>query len=1098
MPRVHTVWVGVSHGWTMVVQRGGSCQWQLFQLSSTFQDTGIVCVLCDLETESHRAGGMAAFRTKLFGKTISHEINENASSRGGSSNNHVLVCSEVAGRGSSIPIVDIVGYLKECGSSAPAGCLKRAKGFERWRPVRSRRAEWQDDPAQRHAIVYFTSGTTGRPKAVLSAHTGYVNALIARCDYMEYLPGLDVEAGTSSLAWDVAMYETYSAWACGCTAVRLTEEQIKSGPGLVRVLQEEKVTSLVSVPGLMPSMTSTPQEDLPLLRQLTLGGESVPKEVVDVWTKGGYRRVFNNYGPTEASIEITITPLLGGKEVTIGAPKHDASVWILDHLSLETVPREPSLPKTVCDPVNRVLTHMAHVPRGKVGEICLGGPQLALGYMNRPDATADKFIYHPELGRLYRTGDLGLLHTWKNEIHFRGRIDHQVKIRGHRIELEGVEAAIRRVVAVLAEKAANEAEKLEPQQALLSAATNVAAHKEGNLLVVFLETTTSEEDPSHPGNKGKNSEFHSAAEGNPQKKPCAILADRCILATLNTQLGNFLGCNAHPNQLLICAKLPTVAASGKLDRVKLDGLYVKAVTHYEKEKNQKPGAQLNSCTLLEAENTEQNENGTSSGASQQMTSLQSFVLGFCRHALNESALQLDDDFILDVGVDSLRISRLVVLMREKMQAGSNNKFPITRAVQVVDVLTTARSPRALAEQHFSTNIKDGPEDGLTNSGALEYLGEAGTGVERVESGGTSTSISDDDEAGAEAARPKMPLRLSPAVFTVVQLWITASLLVPTAYALVLVPRLLLFDRATGNWLFVDEVQSVRAGGVPTLTIIGTLAKLAAQVALRFQLIKVIIDMFVIFEYIIAKNTYFFVFSLTEWLFGSGKWGGHFLDKKMTPPESNDKRSAEARCFPKWGLRHLYVWQLDQMDMVFSFFAAATWAPPWILSWLLRLFGAKVGSKVCYAGGTLAKSGIMGDLSLLTVGDGVIMDDTAQITTYHPDDSPDRFFEAPVVLQNYSKTSPMSVVVPGAILEERACLAPNAALAFFQTVERGQIVAGVPARDTGQSRLVFPDYVGVDKTDKHSRVNGVVFYLVRAFSWTGGKYESFFEHVFLFL
>lgn len=184
----------------------------------------------------------------------------------------------------------------------------------------SSRLNTQADPTKRLCSVYYTSGSTGKPKAVVSAHAGYIYELLARADYVDFLPGLDAEAGCSSLTWDSSIQETMGAWAAGCLAIRLTSDQIKSGPGLVALLQREKATQLDCVPSLLPTLTSNPQEDLPLLRIVTLGGEAVPQAVVDLWARGGYRRIISNYGPTEASIEFCQTTLLEGEEITLGTP----------------------------------------------------------------------------------------------------------------------------------------------------------------------------------------------------------------------------------------------------------------------------------------------------------------------------------------------------------------------------------------------------------------------------------------------------------------------------------------------------------------------------------------------------------------------------------------------------------------------------------------------------------------------------------------------------------------------------------------------------------------------------------------------------------
>lgn len=132
-------------------------------------------------------------------------------------------------------------------------------------------------------------------------------------------------------------------------------------------------------------------------------------------------------------------------------------VHVLDHGSISYPDGVPPGEPTVCElPENRFFTDMPVLQRGETGELCLGGPQLALGYLNRPETTAEKFIYHPQLGRLYRTGDLGRMSEKGADFFFQGRIDHQVKIRGHRIELQAVEVALNRVVTE-ARRAAQEA-----------------------------------------------------------------------------------------------------------------------------------------------------------------------------------------------------------------------------------------------------------------------------------------------------------------------------------------------------------------------------------------------------------------------------------------------------------------------------------------------------------------------------------------------------------------------------------------------------------------------------------------------------------------
>ena len=401
------------------------------------------------------------------------------------------------------PVFDIVGFLKQAGERVNVGLSATSQ------PILPQPPEtWLDDPAKRFASLYYTSGTTGKPKAVLTAHAGYVNELLARADYVDFIPGLDACAGCASMTWDSSIQETLGAWVAGCLVVKLTQEQIRSGPDLVALLQRERVTQLDCVPSLLPTMTADPQNNLPLLRIVTLGGEAVPKSVVDLWTCGGFRRLITNYGPTEASIEFCQTSLLDtDKHVSLGAPFMNCSVHLLDHTKVSYPAGVPPGEPTPCEQTGtRFYTHMPVVPRGEVGEICLGGIQLAFGYLHQPEATAEKFIYHPDLGRLYRTGDLGLLQEKSNTLLFKGRIDHQVKIRGHRVELQGIETALNQVVMEARQRLSEQTVRMKtpeeggPSQLAtitldkhVAACTWVVVTKIGEKLVAFLQQQ--DEDP---------------------------------------------------------------------------------------------------------------------------------------------------------------------------------------------------------------------------------------------------------------------------------------------------------------------------------------------------------------------------------------------------------------------------------------------------------------------------------------------------------------------------------------------------------------------------------------------------------------------------
>src|SRR3954467_5561665 len=275
---------------------------------------------------------------------------------------------------------------------------------------------WLDDPTQRLAAIFYTSGTTGMPKGVECPHAGYVNLTLSYADYFDLMPGMDATSLTSSLGYDGSISEMYSAWVSGCAVVMLTKEQVRSGPDLVAVLREAEVTVLFCPPVLLTTLSAAPELDLPysLCRYIVPAGEAFPSALVEPWTRGR-RQIINTYGPTEASTDTSRQSLRPAEPVTIGSPFPNVTYVVLE------------------------VGQLRPLPHGEVGELCIGGVHLARGYRNLPEQTAQKFITHPELGRLYRTGDRCKIDIRTQRVHFLGRIDAQLKVRGHRVEAEAVE-----------------------------------------------------------------------------------------------------------------------------------------------------------------------------------------------------------------------------------------------------------------------------------------------------------------------------------------------------------------------------------------------------------------------------------------------------------------------------------------------------------------------------------------------------------------------------------------------------------------------------------------------------------------------------------
>ncbi len=275
---------------------------------------------------------------------------------------------------------------------------------------------WLDDPTQRLATIFYTSGTTGMPRGVECPHAGYVNLALSYADYFDLIPGMDATSLISSLGYDGSISEMYSAWVSGCAVVMLTKEQIRSGPDLLPVLREAEITVLFCPPVLLTTLTQTPEIDLPypLCRYIVPAGEAFPSALVGPWTRNR-RQIINTYGPTEASTDTSRQSLRPGEPITIGSPFPNVTYVILE------------------------IDQLRPLPHGEVGELCIGGVHVARGYRNLPEQTAQKFITHPQFGRLYRTGDKCRIDIITQRVHFLGRIDAQLKVRGHRVEAQAVE-----------------------------------------------------------------------------------------------------------------------------------------------------------------------------------------------------------------------------------------------------------------------------------------------------------------------------------------------------------------------------------------------------------------------------------------------------------------------------------------------------------------------------------------------------------------------------------------------------------------------------------------------------------------------------------
>jgi amino acid adenylation domain-containing protein len=280
------------------------------------------------------------------------------------------------------------------------------------------------DPAGHDpAYVLFTSGSTGRPKGVPVSHANvraFLAAVAARYD----LSVRDRFSQLFDLTFDLSIFDLFAAWdhgACVCTP----NERHRLDPSdLVRDGELTVWFSVPSVAGLMKRFGALKADAFPSLRLSLFCGEALPAALADAWAIAAPNSVVDNlYGPTEATVACTVHRWAPNSAsganglVPIGRPLGDTNVAVVDE-------------------------ELHPVPAGEPGQLLLSGPQVVSGYLDDDQATARAFVVSKAVGA-YLTGDRVMEPGAGAPLEYLGRLDSQIKVLGHRVELGEVEAAIR-------------------------------------------------------------------------------------------------------------------------------------------------------------------------------------------------------------------------------------------------------------------------------------------------------------------------------------------------------------------------------------------------------------------------------------------------------------------------------------------------------------------------------------------------------------------------------------------------------------------------------------------------------------------------------
>ena len=319
----------------------------------------------------------------------------------------------------------IVPELEDAAALAARWPMHRFVG----RPDLAPPGAWRERPVDPDEIAYllFTSGSTGQPKGVMVAHRNVTHFIRAMVERYGITPD-DRFSQTFDLTFDLSVFDLFVAWERGaCVCVPSAQQKMLPG----RYVKAQRLSVWFSVPStgaLMSRLRMLAPDSYPDLRLSLFCGEALPVEVVEAWQAAAPNSLIENlYGPTELTIACTLyrwDPERSAAEceqgcVPIGSPYPGMEVRVLDADLREVAP-------------------------GETGELALTGPQLTPGYWQDPERSARAYVTPAgETRTFYRTGDRVRRPHEGEPLRYLGRIDHQIKIQGYRVELGEIEAAVR-------------------------------------------------------------------------------------------------------------------------------------------------------------------------------------------------------------------------------------------------------------------------------------------------------------------------------------------------------------------------------------------------------------------------------------------------------------------------------------------------------------------------------------------------------------------------------------------------------------------------------------------------------------------------------
>ena len=532
--------------------------------------------------------------------------------------------------------------------------------------------------ADHNAYLIYTSGSTGTPKGITITQQNAVHYLLSINSIYGTHEG-DVMLQTASVAFDLSVEEIWLLWTVGGSLYVASYEEVLDAESLPSLLQREGITVIDTVPTLLAMISSSSggssssSNPFPHLRIIILGGEALPKTVLEQWTSPN-RSIYNTYGPTETTIVATTWLADPSQDINIGQPIPNYVTYVVDPETLQLL------------------------PQGMQGELLIGGVGVARGYYQRPELTAAKFIANPFAAAgsreaslypvLYRSGDACVMTessaaTAKSpQLLFHGRIDDQVKVRGFRVELGEIETHIDNASAAFGIKTGQVAVVLKP-----------ATESSAETLIAFVVRDGT---ASGSGSKGVESVPKALQKAELKKALRALMPAYMI-----------------PSVFIEMDILPRLAASGKIDR---NALKAQAKLLSDADILASEGGATGSGRANNTHSGGGSSGGASADTSRFSPTERRLAAAACK-VFKVATVSTSDDFFNDLGGHSLVVSQFISTLRQT--------YPSTAlaSVSFLDLYST-RCIAKLAE------LVDGRSDGSgagAGSGTVSGTG-AGTGT----------------------------------------------------------------------------------------------------------------------------------------------------------------------------------------------------------------------------------------------------------------------------------------------------------------------------------------------------------------------------------